>query len=113
MLSDTATNACRGKLSLLHSPKNARAPCQPCRGSQIVELFEQKMELRDGNDRWLLFPLACAPDPHQLHGILANFNEFPSHGAASIFCPCSRLTLLFPVRVQMNTDFRFLGMHSK
>src|SRR6266850_7412982 len=39
------------------------------------------MELNDAQNHRLTFSFACASDPHELHGILADLGELPSHGA--------------------------------
>ena len=47
----------------------------------IVEFLNQVLELRDGENLRLLRALAPSPHPHQLHGILADDEEFPTHSA--------------------------------
>src|SRR6267142_3997095 len=49
------------------------------RAEGLVELFEQEMELCDAQNHRLTLPFARAPDPYELHGILADLGEFPLH----------------------------------
>jgi hypothetical protein len=37
--------------------------------------------LSNAENHWLTLPLACASNPHELHGILADLGELPTHGA--------------------------------
>jgi hypothetical protein len=47
----------------------------------VVEFFNELLELRDGQNPWLLRALASSANAHQLHGIRADTYELPTHGA--------------------------------
>jgi len=48
---------------------------------RVVEFLEQETELRDVEHNWLAPAFARAPDPHELHRVLADLDEFPTHRA--------------------------------